>query len=163
MLKYKNTVIKIINSSVVDLPTPSSLSYFWNFGSLLGVCLVIQLVTGIFLAMHYTSHIQNSFDSIHHILRDVNYGWLLKHLHTNGASLFFICIYIHIGRGLYYGSYKNVKLWFSGIIIIFLIMMTAFIGYVLPWGQMSFWGATVITNFITAIPYVGQYIVEWIW
>ena len=163
MLKYKNSVIKIINSSVVDLPTPSSISYFWNFGSLLGVCLAIQLITGIFLAMHYTSHIQNSFDSIHHILRDVNYGWLLKHLHTNGASLFFICIYIHIGRGLYYGSYKNVKLWYSGIIIIFLIMMTAFIGYVLPWGQMSFWGATVITNFITAIPYVGQYIVEWIW
>ena len=163
MLKYKNSVIKIINSSVVDLPTPSSISYFWNFGSLLGLCLVIQLITGIFLAMHYTSHIQNSFDSIHHILRDVNYGWLLKHLHTNGASLFFICIYIHIGRGLYYGSYKNVKLWFSGIIIIFLVMMTAFIGYVLPWGQMSFWGATVITNFITAIPYVGQYIVEWIW
>lgn len=129
----------------------------------MGFCLVIQLISGIFLAMHYCPNTELAFSSIQHIMRDVNYGWLLKYTHANGASAFFVCVYIHIARGLYYGSYLSINVWMVGIIILFLMMATAFIGYVLPWGQMSFWGATVITNFITAIPYIGQTVVEWIW
>lgn len=148
---------------IVDLPSPASISYFWNFGSLLGLCLVIQILTGIFLAMHYCSDVSLAFASIAHIVRDVNYGFALKYLHANGASAFFLCVYIHIARGLYYGSYLKAHLWFSGISLFLLMMLTAFIGYVLPWGQMSFWGATVITNFLSAIPYIGQDVVQWVW
>lgn len=148
---------------IVDLPSPSNISYLWNFGSLLGLCLGIQIVTGIFLAMHYSADVSIAFSSVTHILEDVNYGFILKYLHANGASAFFICVYIHIARGLYYGSYLRSHLWFSGVSIFLIMMITAFIGYVLPWGQMSFWGATVITNFVSAIPYIGNDIVEWIW
>nr|APX40107.1 cytochrome b [Lachnaia gallaeca] len=156
-------LIKIINNSLVDLPTPSNISYMWNFGSLLGLCLVIQIVTGIFLAMHYCPNIDLAFNSVSHICRDVNNGWLIRTLHANGASLFFICLYIHIGRGIYYSSYNLMETWMSGVTIFFLVMATAFLGYVLPWGQMSFWGATVITNLVSAIPYLGTAIVQWIW
>lgn len=150
---------------VIDLPAPSNISYLWNFGSLLGVCLVVQLLSGIFLAMHYTPHVDLAFNSVEHIMRDVNFGWFLRYLHANGASMFFIMVYLHIGRGLYHGSYTKPRemLWGVGVVILIVMMATAFIGYVLPWGQMSFWGATVITNLISAIPYVGQDIVEWIW
>lgn len=161
----KHPILSIVNSMVIDLPAPSNLSYFWNFGSLLGLCLIIQLASGIFLAMHYTANIDFAFTSVEHIMRDVNYGWLLRYLHANGASMFFIMVYLHIGRGLYYGSYTKPRemLWNVGVIILIVMMATAFIGYVLPWGQMSFWGATVITNMISAIPYVGKDIVEWVW
>ena len=152
-----------MNGILVDLPAPSNISYLWNFGSLLGACLVIQLMTGIFLAMHYCSDVNLAFDSVSHILRDVNYGFMLKYIHANGASLFFLCVYIHIGRGLYYGSYMKMDVWNIGVIIYLIMMLTAFLGYVLPWGQMSFWGATVITNFCSAIPYVGTEVVQWIW
>nr|QUB07213.1 cytochrome b [Labidostomis urticarum] len=162
-LRKTSPLIKIINNSLVDLPTPSNISYMWNFGSLLGMCLVIQIVTGIFLAMHYCPNIDLAFNSISHICRDVNNGWLLRTLHANGASLFFICLYTHIGRNIYYGSYNMVETWMSGVTIFFLVMATAFLGYVLPWGQMSFWGATVITNLVSAIPYLGVTIVQWIW
>lgn len=150
---------------LVDLPAPSNLSYMWGFGSLLGLCLIIQLGSGIFLAMHYTANIDLAFISVEHIMRDVNYGWLLRYIHANGASMFFIMVYLHIGRGLYYGSYTKPReiVWGVGVIILILMMATAFIGYVLPWGQMSLWGATVITNLISAIPYVGTDIVEWVW
>ncbi|YP_002808600.1 cytochrome b (mitochondrion) [Tachypleus tridentatus] len=156
-------LFKIINSSLIDLPSPSNISYLWNFGSLLGLCLLIQIMTGIFLSMHYSSDISLAFSSISHICRDVNYGWLFRTIHANGASFFFICIYIHIGRGIYYGSFMNKMTWNSGIIIFLLSMATAFLGYVLPWGQMSFWGATVITNLVSAIPYIGQTLVQWLW
>lgn len=162
-IRKENPIFSPINSALIDLPSPTSISYFWNFGSLLGLCLVIQIITGIFLAMHYCADIMLAFSSIVHITRDVNYGFLLKHLHANGASAFFLCVYVHIARGLYYGSYLRYQLWFSGIAILLIMMLTAFIGYVLPWGQMSFWGATVITNFLSAIPYVGTDIVQWIW
>lgn len=162
-IRKENPIIYPINSMLVDLPSPSNISYFWNFGSLLGLCLVIQILTGIFLAMHYCADATLAFSSIVHILRDVNYGFILKYLHANGASAFFICVYIHIARGLYYGSYLRTHLWFSGISIFLIMMLTAFIGYVLPWGQMSFWGATVITNFLSAIPYIGNDIVQWVW
>lgn len=150
---------------LVDLPAPSNLSYMWGFGSLLGLCLIIQLASGIFLAMHYTANIDLAFISVEHIMRDVNYGWLLRYVHANGASFFFIMVYLHIGRGLYYGSYTKPReiVWGVGVIILILMMATAFIGYVLPWGQMSLWGATVITNLISAIPFVGTDIVEWVW
>jgi ubiquinol-cytochrome c reductase cytochrome b subunit len=148
---------------LIDLPSPSNISYLWNFGSLLGLCLGVQIITGIFLAMHYSADVSIAFSSVTHILEDVNYGFILKYLHANGASAFFICVYIHIARGLYYGSYLRSHLWFSGISIFLIMMLTAFIGYVLPWGQMSFWGATVITNFVSAIPYIGNDIVQWIW
>nr|UFR82862.1 cytochrome b [Goliathus goliatus]UFR82901.1 cytochrome b [Mecynorhina torquata ugandensis] len=154
---------KIINNSLIDLPTPSNISAWWNFGSLLGLCLMIQIITGIFLAMHFSAHIDLAFNSVIHICRDVNYGWLLRTLHANGASFFFICIYIHIGRGLYYSSYNLHLTWTIGVLILFLVMATAFLGYVLPWGQMSFWGATVITNLLSAIPYLGTSIVQWLW
>nr|YP_007374650.1 cytochrome b [Oscaecilia ochrocephala]ACS37143.1 cytochrome b [Oscaecilia ochrocephala] len=156
-------ILKIINNSFIDLPAPTSLSYLWNYGSLLGLCLVIQILTGLFLAMHYAADTSMAFSSIAHICRDVNYGWLLRNIHANGASFFFICIYLHIGRGIYYGSYLFKETWNIGVILLFLVMATAFVGYVLPWGQMSFWGATVITNLLSAIPYFGNNLVQWIW
>nr|AML26355.1 cytochrome b [Hydrophilidae sp. BMNH 1274343] len=156
-------LFKIINNSLIDLPSPSNISAWWNFGSLLGLCLGIQIISGIFLAMHYTANIDLAFYSVNHICRDVNYGWLLRTLHANGASFFFICIYMHIGRGIYYGSYNLIATWMIGVIILFIVMATAFLGYVLPWGQMSFWGATVITNLMSAIPYIGNMIVQWLW
>nr|AFQ62303.1 cytochrome b [Salpingus aeneus] len=155
--------LKIINNALIDLPTPSNINTFWNFGSLLGLCLMIQILTGLFLAMHYCPNVELAFNSIAHISRDVNYGWMLRSLHANGASFFFICVYIHIGRGMYYSSYSLTHTWLIGVIILFLLMATAFLGYVLPWGQMSFWGATVITNLVSAIPYLGNMIVQWLW
>nr|YP_009255748.1 cytochrome b [Tenodera sinensis]AND97221.1 cytochrome b [Tenodera sinensis]AVE15702.1 cytochrome b [Tenodera sinensis]UUF67578.1 cytochrome b [Tenodera aridifolia brevicollis] len=162
-LRKTHPLIKISNNALVDLPTPSNISSWWNFGSLLGLCLGIQIMTGLFLAMHYSAHIDLAFSSVAHICRDVNYGWLLRTLHANGASMFFICIYLHIGRGMYYGSYKFYYTWMVGVVILFLVMATAFMGYVLPWGQMSFWGATVITNLLSAIPYLGIELVQWVW
>nr|UFR82810.1 cytochrome b [Eudicella quadrimaculata] len=162
-LRKISPVTKIINNSLIDLPTPSNISAWWNFGSLLGLCLMIQIITGIFLAMHFSAHVDLAFNSVIHICRDVNYGWLLRTLHANGASFFFICVYIHIGRGMYYSSYNLHFTWMIGVLILFLVMATAFLGYVLPWGQMSFWGATVITNLLSAIPYLGASIVQWLW
>jgi ubiquinol-cytochrome c reductase cytochrome b subunit len=158
-------LLSAINGLLIDLPVPSNISYLWNFGSLLAVVLVIQLATGIFLAMHYTPHIDLAFNSVEHIMRDVNWGWFIRYAHANGASMFFVLVYIHVGRGLYYGSYTKPRemLWNIGVIILVLMMATAFIGYVLPWGQMSFWGATVITNLLSAIPFVGDDIVQWLW
>jgi ubiquinol-cytochrome c reductase cytochrome b subunit len=149
----------------VEYPTPRNLSYWWNFGSLAGIMLVIMIATGIFLAMNYTPNAALAFDSVERIMRDVNYGWMLRYLHANGASMFFIVVYIHIFRGLYYGSYKAPRelLWMLGVVILLLMMATAFMGYVLPWGQMSFWGATVITNLFSALPLIGQSIVTWLW
>nr|QQW48061.1 cytochrome b [Lipoptena sp.] len=162
-MRMKHPILKITNNSLIDLPTPINISSWWNFGSLLGLCLMIQIMSGLFLAMHYTADITMAFNSIIHICRDVNYGWLLRTLHANGASFFFICIYFHIGRGMYYGSYMYTSTWLIGTMILFLLMATAFMGYVLPWGQMSFWGATVITNLLSAIPYLGNTLVQWIW
>nr|YP_010516389.1 cytochrome b [Caridina longshan]UXL88560.1 cytochrome b [Caridina longshan] len=162
-LRKAHPLFKIANGALVDLPTPANISILWNFGSLLGLCLIIQIITGLFLAMHFTAHIDLAFSSIAHICRDVNYGWLLRTLHANGASFFFICLYMHIGRGIYYGSFIYMHTWMVGVVILFLTMATAFLGYVLPWGQMSFWGATVITNLFSAIPYVGTDLVQWIW
>nr|AFU06477.1 cytochrome b [Belonesox belizanus]AFX69422.1 cytochrome b [Belonesox belizanus] len=156
-------LLKIANNALVDLPAPTNISAWWNFGSLLGLCLIIQILTGLFLAMHYTSDISTAFSSVAHICRDVNFGWLIRNTHANGASFFFICIYLHIGRGLYYGSYLFKETWNTGVMLLLLVMMTAFVGYVLPWGQMSFWGATVITNLLSAVPYVGGSLVQWIW
>nr|UEK75621.1 cytochrome b [Epistrophe bashanensis] len=162
-LRIHHPILKIANNALVDLPTPTNISIWWNFGSLLGLCLIIQILTGLFLAMHYTADINMAFNSVDHICRNVNYGWLLRTLHANGASFFFICIYLHVGRGMYYGSFLFTPTWLSGTIILFLLMATAFMGYVLPWGQMSFWGATVITNLLSAIPYLGLDLVQWIW
>nr|YP_008854783.1 cytochrome b [Diabrotica barberi]AHA51732.1 cytochrome b [Diabrotica barberi] len=162
-LRKVNPLLKIINNSLIILPTPSNISSMWNFGSLLGLCLGIQIMTGLFLAMHYCPNVELAFNSVAHICRDVNYGWLLRTLHANGASFFFICLYIHIGRGMYYSSYNMIETWMIGVTIFFLTMATAFLGYVLPWGQMSFWGATVITNLMSAIPYLGNMLVQWIW
>nr|ABO21601.1 cytochrome b [Leptobrachium ailaonicum]ABO21602.1 cytochrome b [Leptobrachium ailaonicum]ABO21605.1 cytochrome b [Leptobrachium ailaonicum]ADA53644.1 cytochrome b [Leptobrachium ailaonicum]ADA53645.1 cytochrome b [Leptobrachium ailaonicum] len=156
-------LFKIVNNSFIDLPSPSNISAWWNFGSLLGICLIAQILTGLFLAMHYTADTTSAFSSVVHICRDVNYGWLMRNLHANGASFFFICIYFHIGRGLYYGSFLFKETWNIGVILFFLVMATAFVGYVLPWGQMSFWGATVITNLLSAFPYIGNVLVQWIW
>nr|ACB87215.1 cytochrome b [Bunocephalus verrucosus] len=156
-------LLKIMNESLIDLPAPSNISAWWNFGSLLLLCLATQILTGLFLAMHYTSDISTAFSSVAHICRDVNYGWIIRNLHANGASFFFICIYLHIGRGLYYGSYLYKETWNIGVVLLLLVMMTAFVGYVLPWGQMSFWGATVITNLLSAVPYMGDALVQWIW
>nr|YP_009512921.1 cytochrome b [Ambystoma talpoideum]AXK15317.1 cytochrome b [Ambystoma talpoideum] len=163
IMRKTHPMIKIINNSFIDLPTPSNISYWWNFGSLLGLCLITQILTGLFLAMHYTADTSSAFSSVAHICRDVNYGWLMRNIHANGASFFFICIFLHIGRGLYYGSYMYKETWNIGVILLFLVMATAFVGYVLPWGQMSFWGATVITNLLSAIPYMGDTLVQWIW
>nr|QWS05812.1 cytochrome b [Clithon oualaniense] len=162
-IRKQHPVLKMLNNSLIDLPAPMNLSVWWNFGSLLGLCLGIQIVTGLFLAMHYTAHIDLAFASVSHITRDVNYGWLLRALHANGASWFFICLYLHVGRGIYYGSYMYLHTWNVGVILLFLTMATAFLGYVLPWGQMSFWGATVITNLLSAIPYIGTELVQWVW
>nr|QIN91469.1 cytochrome b [Hypsugo cadornae] len=162
-IRKSHPLIKIINNSFIDLPTPSNISSWWNFGSLLGICLALQILTGLFLAMHYTSDTTTAFNSVSHMCREVNYGWLLRYMHANGASMFFICLYLHIGRGLYYGSYLFKETWNMGVILLFAVMATAFMGYVLPWGQMSFWGATVITNLLSAIPYIGTELVEWIW
>nr|YP_009713620.1 cytochrome b [Paramacrosteles nigromaculatus]QGG46178.1 cytochrome b [Paramacrosteles nigromaculatus] len=162
-LRKSDKIFSIINNALIDLPAPINLSAWWNFGSLLGLCLSIQLISGILLSMHYTANIEMAFNSVSHITRDVNYGWLMRNIHSNGASLFFICMYMHVGRGMYYGSYHLKKTWNMGIIIMLSTMATAFLGYVLPWGQMSFWGATVITNLLSAIPYVGPMMVNWIW
>nr|YP_009158126.1 cytochrome b [Pateobatis hortlei]AKM98063.1 cytochrome b [Pateobatis hortlei] len=162
-IRKTHPLFKIINNSLIDLPAPTNISTWWNFGSLLGLCLIIQILTGLFLAMHYTADISSAFSSIAHICRDVNYGWLIRNIHANGASMFFICVYFHIARGLYYGSYLYKETWNIGVIILLLLMATAFVGYVLPWGQMSFWGATVITNLLSALPYIGNMLVQWIW
>nr|AWV83274.1 cytochrome b [Kosemia yezoensis] len=162
-MRQKHPFMKIINNSLIDFPAPSNLSYWWNFGFLLGLCLMIQIITGLFLSMHYNASIMNAFESLSHICRDVNYGWMLRITHANGASLFFICVYLHVGRGMYYGSYKYTETWSVGVIILLMLMSIAFLGYVLPWGQMSFWGATVITNLLSAIPYLGTMLVNWIW
>jgi len=161
----KDFLLSFIDSHIIDYPTPVNLNYLWSFGSAAGICLVVQILTGIFLAMHYTPHIDLAFDSVEHIMRHVQNGWLIRYAHANGASMFFIVVYCHIFRGLYYGSYiyPRGRLWASGVIIFLLMMATAFMGYVLPWGQMSFWGATVITNLFSAIPFVGGSIVEWLW
>nr|ACF71391.1 cytochrome b [Neosalanx jordani] len=162
-LRKTHPLIKIIDHSLVDLPAPSNISVWWNFGSLLGLCLVIQILTGLFLAMHYTPETSTAFSSVAHMCRDVNNGWLIRNMHANGASFFFICIYLHIGRGLYYGSFLYKATWNIGVVLLLLLMMTAFVGYVLPWGQMSFWGATVITNLLSAVPYMGLDLVLWLW
>ena len=158
-------VLSFLKKNLADKPEPKNLNYMWNFGSLAGIMLVIMIITGIFLAMHYTPHVDHAFASIEHIMRDVNYGWLIRYAHMNGASMFFIIVYLHIGRGIYYGSYKTPRelLWLIGVIIYFLMMATAFMGYVLPWGQMSFWGATVITSLFSAVPVFGENIVQWLW
>nr|YP_009255478.1 cytochrome b [Hippocampus mohnikei]AND76328.1 cytochrome b [Hippocampus mohnikei] len=162
-LRKTHPILKIANHALVDLPAPSNISVWWNFGSLLGLCLGAQILTGLFLAMHYTSDIATAFSSVTHICRDVNYGWLIRNMHANGASFFFICIYLHIARGLYYGSYLYKETWNVGVVLLLLVMATAFVGYVLPWGQMSFWGATVITNLMSAVPYIGNDLVQWVW
>nr|YP_010580088.1 cytochrome b [Chironomus novosibiricus]UZS77140.1 cytochrome b [Chironomus novosibiricus] len=162
-IRKTHPLFKIMNNALVDLPAPSNISSWWNFGSLLGLCLMLQIATGIFLSMHYAADTTMAFNSVNHICRDVNYGWILRTLHANGASFFFICIYLHVGRGIYYGSYKYLYTWSVGVILFFLTMGTAFMGYVLPWGQMSFWGATVITNLLSAVPYMGTDLVQWLW
>lgn len=162
-LRKSHPLIKIVNGSLIDLPSPSNISAIWNFGSLLGLCLTTQLLTGLFLAIHYTADVTLAFNRVSHISRDVNYGWLLRATHANGASFFFICLYIHVGRGIYYSSYFFIHAWSVGVIILLVVIATAFIGYVLIWGQISFWAATVITNLLSAIPYVGKTLVQWIW
>tara|TARA_Y100001970_G_scaffold291255_1_gene427722 strand:- start:2305 stop:3534 length:1230 start_codon:yes stop_codon:yes gene_type:complete len=164
-IDYRLPIFSTLHHTLVDYPTPKNLNYWWNFGSLAGIFLMIQIITGIVLAMHYTPTVEGAFASIEHIMRDVNYGWLIRYIHMNGASFFFIVVYIHIFRGLYYGSYKSPRevLWWLGLTILLLMMATAFMGYVLPWGQMSFWGATVITNLFSAVPIVGTAVVEWLW
>lgn len=157
--------MSVVNDHLIDYPTPINIHYAWNFGFLSAMCLIIQILTGIFLAMHYTPHVDLAFSSVEHIMRDVNFGWLLRYIHANGASMFFIVVYIHLFRGLYFGSYIAPRhfVWVIGVIILFVMIMTAFIGYVLPWGQMSLWGATVITNLVSAIPLIGNTIVSWLW
>jgi len=173
--EFKNPVIRWVDERLPvftyldheynQFPMPKNLNYWWNFGALASVVLVVMIVTGIMLAMQYTAHVDMAFESVERIMRDVNYGWLLRYIHMNGGSMFFIVVYIHVFRGLYYGSYKTPRelLWMLGVVIILLMMATAFMGYVLPWGQMSFWGATVITNLFSAIPFVGDWIVTWLW
>lgn len=156
-------VLKIARGALVDLPSPANLSSLWNFGSLLGLCLASQLLSGIFLAIHFCADVSLAFRRVRHICRDVNYGWILRIIHANGASFFFICLYLHVGRGLYYSSYYFKLTWIVGVIILLAVIATAFLGYVLPWGQISFWGATVITNLFSAIPYIGDDLVKWIW
>nr|YP_010354151.1 cytochrome b [Valvaribifidum huananense]UOG84809.1 cytochrome b [Valvaribifidum huananense] len=162
-MRKSHPIIKIINNSLIDLPSPSNISSWWNMGSLLALCLLIQIFTGLFLTMYYTANIEMAFYSVNYICRNVNYGWMIRTLHANGASFFFICIYLHIGRGIYYESFNLKYVWLVGIMILLMLMATAFMGYVLPWGQMSFWGATVITNLLSAIPYLGNMLVNWIW
>ena len=154
-----------LSNHLSEYPTPKNLNYWWTFGGILTFCLITQIITGLTLAMHYIADSDLAFASVEHIMRDVNYGWLIRYVHANGASMFFLAVYIHIFRALYYGSYKSPRevIWIIGMIIYFLMMATAFMGYVLPWGQMSFWGATVITNLFSAIPFVGEGIVAWLW
>jgi ubiquinol-cytochrome c reductase cytochrome b subunit len=161
----KDFILAVVDNHLIDYPTPINITWAWSFGLLASICLGIQLITGIFLAMHYTPHVDLAFASVEHIMRDVNNGWLIRYIHANGASMFFIIVYSHMFRGLYYGSYMHPRqhLWCSGVLIFLLMMGTAFMGYVLPWGQMSFWGATVITNLVSAIPIAGPSIVEWLW
>lgn len=156
-------LLRIISGSLVELPSPANISAIWNFGSLLGLCLTLQILTGLFLAMHYCGDVSLAFERVRHISRDVNYGWLLRMFHANGARFFFICLYLHVGRGLYYGSFNYLHTWMVGVLILFAVIAAAFLGYVLPWGQISFWGATVITNLFSAIPYIGEDLVVWIW
>jgi quinol-cytochrome oxidoreductase complex cytochrome b subunit len=164
-IDYRLPVFSMMQADLVDYPTPKNLNYWWNFGSLAGIVLVIMIATGVVLAMQYTAHVDFAFESVERIMRDVNYGWLMRYMHMNGASMFFIVVYIHVFRGLYYGSYRAPRemLWIIGVFILLAMMATAFMGYVLPWGQMSFWGATVITNLFSAIPLVGESIVTWLW
>jgi ubiquinol-cytochrome c reductase cytochrome b subunit len=162
-IRKTHPIIKILSGALTDLPAPINISIWWNYGSLLGLCLVIQTATGLFLAIHYTSRVDTAFLSVVSIMRDVNYGWLIRRAHANGASIFFLFIYIHIGRSIYYRSYTLTETWNIGVLIFILTIATAFIGYVLPWGQIRFWGATVITNLFSAIPYIGKSLVEWIW
>ncbi len=164
-IDHRLPVFSFMHHELHEYPTPKNLNYLWNLGSLAGLALVTMIVTGIILAMHYTPHVDHAFESVERIMRDVNQGWLIRYIHMNGASFFFIVVFIHIFRGLYYGSYKAPRelLWILGVLILLLMMATAFMGYVLPWGQMSFWGATVITNLFSAIPFVGESIVIWLW
>ncbi len=165
-IEYRLPIFTFINHSVgTEYPAPKNMSYWWNFGSLAGIALVIQIVSGVVLAMHYVPHSDLAFGSVEHIMRNVNYGWLIRYIHANASALFFFCMYVHIFRGLYYGSYKYPRelLWGLGVILLLLMMTTAFMGYVLPWGQMSFWAATVITNLFSAVPLVGEDIVIWLW
>ena len=159
----KYIILEILNNSLIKLPTPLNINIWWNFGSLLGLCLLIQIITGFFLSIHYSPNIEIAYNRVIHIIQDVNYGWLFRLIHINGASIFFICIYIHIGRGIYYNSYYIINTWIIGVIIFIVTIATAFLGYVLPWGQISFWGATVITNLVSAIPYIGEIVVYWLW
>jgi len=160
-----HSLLKLVNAYLIDASQPSNISYLWNFGSLLAVCLIIQIVTGVTLAMHYSPNVNEAFNSIEHIMRDVNNGWLIRYLHSNTASAFFLLVYLHIGRGMYYGSYKAPRtlVWIIGTIMLIVMILIGFLGYVLPYGQMSLWGATVITNLVSAIPWIGQDIVEFIW
>src|SRR5882672_85249 len=164
-IDYRLPIFTFLNHELHEYPTPRNLNYLWNFGSLAGIVLVIMIVTGIVLAMHYTPTVDGAFNSVEHIMRDVNYGWLIRYVHTTGASMFFAVVYIHLFRGLYYGSYKFPRelLWWLGVVILLLMVATAFMGYVLPWGQMSYWAATVITNLFSAIPVFGQDIVTLLW
>lgn len=162
-LRKTNPFLRVFNSSIISLPAPINLSAWWNFGSLLGFCVILQIITGLFLTIHYTPHTSTAFASVAHISRNVNFGWALRGFHANGASLFFFCLYCHIGRGIYYGSYLLLAVWVTGILMFFIAIITAFIGYVLPWGQISFWAATVITNFLSAAPYIGKDLVQWVW
>lgn len=162
-IRKTHPIFKILNGSLVDLPAPRNLSMWWNFGSLLGLCLTLQIVTGLFLSMHYAPRVDLAFISVSHITQDVPSGWVFRNLHANGASWFFICLYLHIGRGLYYSSYSYAEAWNIGVILFILVIASAFLGYVLPWGQISLWGATVITNLFSAIPYIGPGLVEWLW
>ena len=164
-IEYRLPVFSFLEHELYDYPTPRNLSYWWNFGSLAGIMLVVMIATGVVLAMHYVPHVDLAFNSVERIMRDVNYGWLIRYLHMNGASVFFFVVYVHLFRGLYYGSYKYPRelLWMLGLVILLLMMATAFMGYVLPWGQMSFWAATVITNLFSAIPIIGEPIVTWLW
>ncbi|MSO64799.1 MAG: cytochrome b [Alphaproteobacteria bacterium] len=165
-IEYRLPIFSAVEATIgADQPTPKNLNYWWSFGGLLTVVLVLQIVTGIILAMHYVPHGTMAFDSVEHIMRNVNQGWLMRYMHSNGASLFFAAVYIHMGRGMYYGSYKAPRelLWIIGVVIFLIMMATAFMGYVLPWGQMSFWAATVITNLFSAIPVVGEAITTWLW
>ena len=163
LTRKSNPVIKIISNSLLDLPAPINISLWWNYGSLLGLFLIIQITSGIFLSIHYSPNIELAFNSIIHIIRDVNWGWILHNIHINGASIFILCLYIHIARGIYYNSFYIFKTWNIGVTIFILSIITSFIGYVLPWGQIRFWGATVITNIFSAIPYIGTQLVEWLW
>lgn len=162
-IRRDNSIVKVINNSLYDLPSPKNISYWWGFGSLLGLFLVIQVLTGFFLAVHYVSDIEGAFESVDMIMRDIEMGWFIRAVHAKGASAYFLFLYLHLGRGMYYGSYAFRHTWKVGVTILILSMATAFLGYVLPWGQMSYWGATVITNFFSTVPYVGRDLVQWIW